>query len=112
MGNTVSVQGIISSKTREPMVNVVNEDGNNQWQMNPAQARHFAMTILDSAVEAERDAATFAFLTSGRGSGMEFTDEDAGNFLAVMRDHRKDWVEDFKKASLKMDDRPTPPGAL
>lgn len=91
MERGVEVQGGVSFRTREPFIQM--RSGEAAWQMTPAQARQHALIILDSAVEAERDAATIAFLSEA----MDMPIENAATFLDEMRKHRKDWIDEFRK---------------
>ena len=89
-GPDVTVHGIVASKTREPLVQM--RSGEASWQMTPAQARQHALILLDAAVECERDAATIAFIEDE----MDLGPDRAGAFLQSMREHRKDWFEEFR----------------
>lgn len=82
----LTVQGIVSSTTGQPVVQFRN--GEVAWQQDPATARAHALQTLDAAVEAERDAATIAFLTQSS----DLDDRDASAFLHGMRQHRTDWL--------------------
>lgn len=92
VGPDVTVQGIVGIKDGAPLVSM--RAGEAARQFSPGEARHHAMLVLDAAVEAERDAATIAFL---RGTGAD--DQEAGGFLMAMRDHRKSWIDDFRGAT-------------
>ncbi len=95
VGTEVTVQGIVSVSTGEPVVDM--RAGEAAWQMTPAQARQHALIVLDAAVEAERDAATMAFMRSMDGDEPdEDAERTAGAFLHAMREHRKDWLESFR----------------
>jgi hypothetical protein len=89
-GPSVEVQGIVSSTSNMPYVQM--RAGEAAWQMTPAQARQHAFLVMDAAVESERDAATIAFLEE-----MNFGEESASQYLLLMREHRKDWFKEFKK---------------
>lgn len=88
VGTEVVVQGIVSVTDGQPIVSM--RAGEAAWQLTPALARRHALLILDAAVEAERDAATIALL---RTSGMD--EQEAGGFLLLMREHRKDWFAEM-----------------
>lgn len=92
VGPEVTVHGIVGARTREPLVAM--RAGEAAWQMTPARARQHALIVLDAAVEAERDAATIAFLEQELDSGPE----GAGAFLAAMREHRPDWLDELRTA--------------
>lgn len=89
IGDEVTVDGIVGMASQEPIV--VMRAGEAAWQFTPAQARQHALLVLDKAVEAERDAATVAFLREG-----DFPDETVGGFLVGMREHRQDWLEQMR----------------
>lgn len=92
----ITVQGMVASRTGEPAVQM--RAGEAAWQMTPAQARQHALIVLDAAVEAERDAATVAFMDKVARDGGDTGEEAerfAGGFLAAMREHRRDWLRDF-----------------
>src|SRR4051794_30942682 len=84
VGESVDVQGIVLSKNREPVVRV--RAGEASWDWALDQAREHALDVLAAATEADRDAATIAFLESG-----DFDRDTAGAFLAAMREHRAVW---------------------
>lgn len=96
-GPEVVVHGLVSYTTKKPFVEM--RAGEAAWQMTPAQARQHAFIIMDAAVESERDAATIAFLENE----MNMNSDQAGVFLMGMRNHRKDWFEDFKKMDFVSD---------
>lgn len=87
IGDNISVQGIVSSRNHEPLVHM--RAGEAAWQFSLAQAREHAMDTLAATIEAERDAATIAFL---KAAGSD--DHEAGGFLMALRDHRVAWVRD------------------
>jgi hypothetical protein len=98
VGTEVTVQGIVSGTSGEPLVTM--RAGEAVWQMTTAQARQHALIILDAAVEAERDAATVAFMRQmalDGGDSQEEAERYAAGFLAMMRDHRRDWFRDFQE---------------
>lgn len=84
---SISVVGIVRSTDREPAVQM--RAGEAAWEMTLAEAREHAADTLAAAVEAERDAATIAFLFS---TGMD--EQEAGGFLLALRDHRVRWMAD------------------
>lgn len=93
-GPEVTVQGIVGLTTREPIVQM--RAGEAAWQMTTAQARQHALIILDAAVEAERDAATMAFFAKMDEDKDEPDEQSAAAFLHMMREHRKEWLNDFR----------------
>jgi hypothetical protein len=94
VGREVMVQGSVSSTTKKPFVKM--RAGEAAWQMTPAQARQHALIILDAAVEAERDAATIAFVENIMGQD----EQAAGAFLLGMREHRIEWIEEFRSLNI------------
>lgn len=87
IGPELTVEGIVTSRDRTPLVRM--RAGEAAWQFSLAQAREHAMDTLAAAVEAERDAATIAFL---KAAGSD--DQEAGGFLMALRDHRVTWIRD------------------
>lgn len=94
VGDEITVDGIVSASTGRPVVAM--RAGEASWQLSPSQARRHALIVLDKAVEAERDAATVAFLREVAAANGEDEDEQiqsAGSWLMAMRSHRDDWLE-------------------
>lgn len=91
IGDEVVVEGIVSSTSGKPIV--VMRAGEVVWQMTPAKAREHAYAVIGCAVEAERDAATLAYLLE-----MDAGASTAGAFLAGMREHRQQWIATFHDA--------------
>lgn len=79
-------------------------DGEYSTQLEPGAARTHALVVLNAAVEAERDAATVAFLQQK----MSLDNDGISVFLTEMRDHRKDWVKDHTAALVTEGDRQPP----
>lgn len=90
IGAEVEVQGIVASTSGKPFVQM--RAGEARWQMEPHEARQHALILLDAAVECERDAATIAFLRAE----LDMDQQQAGAFLHVMREHRTNWLEQFR----------------
>lgn len=98
------VQGIVSSKTGEPLVQVrqLNDEGNEEYgfQVSPMEAREIAQNFVEAATNAVYDAALLSWAKE------VFPDnEEAGPYMvAMIRDFRadkwglpdqpKDWSKD------------------
>jgi hypothetical protein len=91
IGDEVIVEGIVSITTGLPVVTM--RAGEAAWQFTPAQAREHGYATIERAIEAERDAATIAFLR-----GADFDEQAAGSFLQSVRQHRQQWTADFRDA--------------
>lgn len=98
VGDSIEVQGGVSSTSGQPFV---------QWRAGEAAgqfptlmgAADFARWVLVAAVEAERDAATIAFLREE----LEFDDDHAGAFLDRMRRHRTQFVGGLSESGVDPD---------
>lgn len=100
IGEEVTVQGIVAVSSGKPVVSM--RAGEAAWQMTPAGARQHALVVLDAAVEAERDAATVAFLREmGEASGQAEEEQirTAAGFLQQMREHRDNWLEQMRSGA-------------
>jgi hypothetical protein len=86
VGEEVVVEGVVGMRDGRPLVHM--RAGEAAWQFTPAQAREHAVATLERAIEADRDAATVAFL---REAGMD--DQGVGGFLMAMREHRTVFIE-------------------
>jgi hypothetical protein len=89
VGEEVVVEGVVGMRDGRPWVHM--RAGEAAWQLTPEQAREHAVATLERAIEADRDAATVAFL---RETGMD--EQDAGRFLMAMREHRTVFIEGRK----------------
>lgn len=82
LGGVFSTQGMATKEGKPFVMTFVNDEP--FGQVTPAEAIAMGTRIIQSGIEAERDAGTMAFLTS---TGMD--EEDAARFLMAMRDHRQ-----------------------
>jgi hypothetical protein len=84
----LEVQGIVSAKTGEPLVQFrqLDDDDNveAQWQASPAEAREMAQQVVEACANAVYDAALIAW---GRDGGEE---EMALRLVDVVRRYRAD----------------------
>lgn len=88
IGEEVEVQGVVGIRDGKPQVHM--RAGEAAWMLTPTEALEHALKTLAAAMEAERDAATIAFLTDPHGPA--FDEQTAGGFLMGMRDHRQAWT--------------------
>jgi hypothetical protein len=88
IGEEVEVQGVVGMRDGKPHVHM--RAGEAAWMLTPPEALEHALKTLAAAIEAERDAATIAFLQ--RPEGLAFDEQTAGGFLMAMRDHRDAWT--------------------
>ena len=80
-GGVIETQGMVTSEGKAFVTTFVNEEA--FGQMSPAEAIAMGTRCIQSAIEAERDAGTIAFLKAQGAS------EDVINgFILGMRDHR------------------------
>jgi hypothetical protein len=91
------VQGIISSKTGEPLVQLrqVNDDDIVEagFQVSPSEAREISQNILEAATNAVYDAALIAWAKE------TFSDDQAGPFIV-------DTIRQFRADKWGLPDRP------
>lgn len=82
---TVTVQSLVSHKTREPRVSIYWPSDSDALQMSTQEARAFALNILESAEAAEQDAFMMAFATKEIG----LNDAGGARLLNMLREYRK-----------------------
>lgn len=97
VGEAIEVDAIVRLGDRQPAVHL--RSGEAAWEWTPSQARMFALFLLNAATEAERDAATIAFLDAA-----DFTPEQASGFLVAMREHRVEWLAKLTDGSFVVKD--------
>jgi hypothetical protein len=90
MSGRLEVQGIVSVKTGEPVVQFRQLDGEGtveaEWQAPVADAREMAQQVVEAAMNATYDAAIFAWAKE------QWPDDPAmgARMLALIRDYRAD----------------------
>ena len=85
----IDVESGVSNFDGKPFVNLILTQKNGRkpsMQVRPDKAREVAMFLIESAVEAERDAAT---VSGAQEIGLD--KETAGMLLMMIRQHRAKW---------------------
>lgn len=96
IGESLEVDPIVRAQDGLPQINL--RSGEVGWSWSCPQARMITLTLLDAAVEAERDAAVVAFLRDH-----DWDDDIVGGFLSALRDHRSEWLSKLTDGSYTVD---------
>jgi hypothetical protein len=82
IGGVFSTQGMATKAGKPFVMTYVNDEP--FGQLTPSEAIAMGTRMIQSAIEAERDAGMIAFFRS-----IDMDEEDAGRMIMAMRDHRQ-----------------------
>lgn len=84
LGGVFSTQGMATKEGKPFVMTFINEEP--FGQLTPAEAIAMGTRMIQSAIEAERDAGTISFL---RSMDSNISDEEVFAFIIKMREHRE-----------------------